>query len=207
MSRFIDIEEVFKAVGVKLSPQIAQTGYFDIESLPIGKPNTMLSGYSGVVRPIVVLLLVEDGGDWKYFDNELISIPKVAELNRANISYYIAQKLPESQFTIIGYLLIEDLMAKAPKLDCLSTLQLSADLPLHNEMVGLSWIQVQSTDDANPSLYIANLVVSVCHKDKTYSVNGTIYKGPKEIRMSDIKAQQAHGVPMLYMPILKAHLL
>lgn len=207
MSRFIDVEELSKTVGVKLPQQIAQTGYFDIKSLPMGTPNTMLSGYSGIFRPVIILLLVEDGDEWKYFDNELLNIPKVAELSRANIGYYMSRKLPECRFTIMGYLPIDELMAKAPNLENLTPLQLKADLPLQDDMVGLSWIQVQHGAELEPQLYVANLVVSVCHQDKTYSVNGVVYKGPKEIRMTDIKAQQAHGVPMLYMPILKSHLL
>lgn len=206
MNRFIDVEELSKTVGVKLPQQIAQTGYFDINGLPVGKANTMLTGYTGLVRPVVVLILIEDGDDWKYFDNELISLPKMAELNRANIAYYMAQKLPDCKFTVIGYLPIEELMAKAPKLENLTPLQLKADLPLQDDMVGLCWIQVQSSNDPQPHLYVANLLVSVCHKDKTYSVNGIVYKGDKEVRMSDVKEQQAHGVPMLYLPILQEHL-
>ncbi|QIC72047.1 MULTISPECIES: hypothetical protein [Acinetobacter] len=91
MSRFIDIEELSKNAKLKLPPQIAQTGYYGIKSLPVGKPNTMLSGYSGVI--------------------------------------------------------------------------------------------------------------------KTYSVNGIVYKGPHEIRMLEIKTQQADDVPILYMAILKEYLL
>lgn len=207
MSRFIDIEELSKNAGLKLPPQIAQTGYYDIKSLPMGKPNTMLSGYSGVMMPVVVLLLIEDGDDWKYYDNELIAIPKVAELSRANIGYYVSQKLPDCRFTIVGYLPITDLMLKAPKLDNLSPLNLKSDLPLEDNLTGLSWIQVQSSNDPQPHLYVANLLVSVCHKDKTYSVNGIIYKGPQEVRMSEIKAQQADDIPILYMAILKEYLL
>lgn len=206
MSQFIDVEELSKSAGVKLPQQIAQTGYFDINSLPKGEPNTMLSNYSGIVRPIIVLIMIEDG-EWKYFDNELISIPKVAELNRSNISYYLSQKLPDYLYTIIGYLPVVELMAKAPQLDMLSQLNLQAELPLENDLTGLSWIQVQSAQDPHPHLYIANLVVSVCHQNRTYTVNGTVYKGPKEIRMSEIKNQQAQDVPILYMPILKKYLL
>lgn len=208
MSRFIDIEEISKSAGVNLPPQIAQTGFYNIKSLPMGKPNTLLSGFSGLMKPIVVLLMIEDGNHWKYYDNELISLPAIAELNRANIGYYVTQKLPDCRFTILGYLPIADLMAKAPKLDTLSTLNLEAELPLPQENIaGLSWIQVQSEHDPHPQIYVANLVVSICHKDKTYSVNGVVYKGSQEIRMSSIKAQQANGVPILYMPILKEHLL
>lgn len=207
MSRFIDIDELSRATGVKLPSQIAHTGYFDIKSLPLGKPNTMLSGYTGHMNPVIVLLLIEDGDDWKYYDNELIAIPKIAELNRANISYYVSQKLPDCRFSIVGYLPIADLIAKAPKLDSLSPLNLKSDLPLADDMTGLCWIQVQSSNDSQPHLYIANLVVSVCHKDRTYSVNGMVFKGSKEVRMSEVKAQQVHGVPILYMPILQSHLL
>lgn len=207
MSHFIDVEELSKTTGVKLPTQIAQTGYYDFQSLSLGKANTLLSGYSGLMQPIVVLLLIEDGDDWKYYDNELIAIPKVAELNRANISYYLSQKLADCHFTIVGYLPIADLLAKAPTLRSLTPLNLKSNLPLEDDMTGLSWIQVQSSNDPQPHLYVANLLVSVCHKDKTYSVNGMVYKGSKEIRMSEIKAQQANGVPILYMPILKDYLL
>lgn len=205
MSTFIDANEIELEGGVKLPTRYSQTGYYDIRSLPTGKAVTTLSGYSGKMQSVAVLILFKEG-DWQFYGTELVAIPKYLPLTRNTISYYLSQKLPHHQYYIYGYLSVEELELLAPDFRNLAPLAVRNDLPVEPDCSGLSWLQVQLEGMPEPKTYIADLTIAVNHVAKTYSINGVLFKDGKELRISEILKQQKPDVPLLHLSVLKQQL-
>lgn len=205
MSTFIDANQIELESGVKLLPRYSQTGYYDIRSLPTGTAVTTLSGYSGKMQSVAVLVLFKEG-DWQFYGTELVALPKFLSLTLNNISYHLSQKLPHHQYDIYGYLPIEELERIAPDFRKLTPLSMGRDLPIEQDCSGLSWLQVHLEGMSEPKTYIADLTIVVNHVAKTYSISGVLFTEGKELRISEILKQQKPDVPLLHLSVLKQQL-
>lgn len=205
MSTFIDADVIERDTGLALPTHYAQTGYYDIRSLPTGTAVTTLSGYSGAIQSVAVLLFFTEG-DLTYFETELVCIPKFLLLTRNNIGYYLSQKLPHHRYVIYGYLPLALLESLAPDFRKLTPLVVKNDLPVEQDCSGLSWLQVDLKGMPEPKTYIADLMISVNHVAKTYSINGVLFQDGKEVSITDICKHQKPNVPLLHLSILKQQL-
>lgn len=205
MSMFIDTDVIELDSGTKLPPRYAQTGYYDIRSLPQGRAITTLSGFSGKNQSVVVLLLFKEN-DWQFFGTELVTFPKFLSLTRHNINYYLSQKIPQHLYAIYGYLPIDELESLSPDFTKLAPLAVTSELPVEQDCSGLSWLQIDLEGMPEGKTYIADLTIQVNHVAKTYSISGVLYRDGKELRMSDVLKKQKSNTPLLHLPILKQQL-